>query len=107
MKVFINDIEYPQIVLLLRGGHTQIYLMKNENDIELTFSINAGKRYRFKRFSTDIDPVFNTSIFEGLKPVEFDGDSLLLKKLYFFSNLIILFFKSSNSLSDKIGELSS
>jgi len=41
----------------------------DENDIELTFSINAGKRYRFKRFSTDIDPVFNASIFEEIKPI--------------------------------------
>ena len=41
----------------------------NENNIELTFSINSGKRYRFKRFSTDIDPVFNASIFEDLKPI--------------------------------------
>ena len=40
-----------------------------ENHIELTFSINAGKRYRFKRFSTDIDPVFDSSVFEGLKTV--------------------------------------
>ena len=32
---FNNNIEYPQLVLLLTGGHTQIYLMKNENDIEL------------------------------------------------------------------------
>ena len=40
----------------------------NANDIELTFSISAGKRYRFKRFSTNIDPVFKTSIFEDLKP---------------------------------------
>jgi len=41
----------------------------DENDIELTFSVNAGKRYRFKRFSTDIDPVFNASIFEEIKPI--------------------------------------
>ena len=40
----------------------------NENNINLTFSINAGKRYRFKKFSTDIDPVFDTAIFEELKP---------------------------------------
>ena len=39
----------------------------NENNIELTFSINAGKRYRFKRFSTDIDPVFEARLFESLK----------------------------------------
>ena len=32
---FNNNIEYPQLVLLLTGGHTQVYLMKNENNIEL------------------------------------------------------------------------
>ena len=41
----------------------------NENNIDLTFSINAGKRYRFKKISTNVDPVFNTSVFEDLKPI--------------------------------------
>ena len=41
----------------------------DESNIELTFSINAGKRYRFKKFSTNIDPVFQVSIFEELKPI--------------------------------------
>ncbi len=43
--------------------------VKDQNSIDLTFSINAGKRYRFKRFSTEIDPVFDASLFEDLKPV--------------------------------------
>ena len=41
----------------------------DENNIELTFSINAGQRYRFKKFSTDIDPVFDLSLFADLKDV--------------------------------------
>ncbi|MDC2979014.1 tRNA (adenosine(37)-N6)-threonylcarbamoyltransferase complex transferase subunit TsaD [Pelagibacteraceae bacterium] len=32
---FSNDIKYPHLVLLLTGGHTQIYLMQKENKIEL------------------------------------------------------------------------
>ena len=32
---FNNEIIYPQIVLLLTGGHTQIYLMKNDRDVNL------------------------------------------------------------------------
>jgi len=32
---FNNDIKFPSLILLLTGGHTQIYLMKNENNIEL------------------------------------------------------------------------
>ncbi len=32
---FNNDIEYPQLVLLLTGGHTQFYLMKNNKNIVL------------------------------------------------------------------------
>ena len=32
---FNNDIKFPSLVLLLTGGHTQIYLMKNESNIEL------------------------------------------------------------------------
>ena len=41
---------------------------KNKNtEIELTYSINAGERYRIKKLSTDIDPVFDSSIFTELK----------------------------------------
>ena len=41
---------------------------KNKNtEIELTYSINAGERYRIKKLSTNIDPVFDSSIFVGLK----------------------------------------
>ena len=32
---FNNNINYPHLVLLLTGGHTQIYLMNNSNNIEL------------------------------------------------------------------------
>ena len=32
---FNNKIEFPQLVLLLTGGHTQIYLMRDENKLEL------------------------------------------------------------------------
>ena len=39
----------------------------NKTDIELTYSINAGDRYRIKKLATDIDPVFDNSIFEELK----------------------------------------
>ena len=39
---------------------------KTETEIELTYSINAGERFRIKKLSTDIDPVFDTSIFERL-----------------------------------------
>ena len=32
---FNNDIKFPSLILLLTGGHTQIYLMKDENNVEL------------------------------------------------------------------------
>ena len=32
---FNNNIKFPNLVLLLTGGHTQVYLMKNKNEIEL------------------------------------------------------------------------
>ena len=32
---FNNRIRYPNLVLLLTGGHTQVYLMKNERNIQL------------------------------------------------------------------------
>ncbi len=32
---FNNNIKFPSLIVLLTGGHTQVYLMKNENHIEL------------------------------------------------------------------------
>ena len=32
---FNNNIKFPSLILLLTGGHTQVYLMKSENEIEL------------------------------------------------------------------------
>ena len=43
--------------------------VKDKGGIELTFSINSGKRYRIKKIATNIDPVFDKSIF---KPLEND-----------------------------------
>jgi outer membrane protein insertion porin family len=40
--------------------------LKNESNIELTFSINAGQRFRIKKLSTDITPVFDKAIFKNL-----------------------------------------
>ena len=32
---FNNKIKFPNLILLLTGGHTQVYLMKSENEVEL------------------------------------------------------------------------
>jgi len=40
--------------------------LKNESNVELTFSINAGQRFRIKKLSTDITPVFDKTIFKNL-----------------------------------------
>ncbi len=32
---FNNNIKFPNLILLLTGGHTHVYLMKSENEIEL------------------------------------------------------------------------
>ncbi len=40
--------------------------LKEKEGIELTFSIEAGKRYRIKKLSTNIDQVFDKSIFQPL-----------------------------------------
>ena len=44
---------------------SNVYLKEKEG-IELTFSVNAGKRYRIKKISTNIDPVFDKTIFAPL-----------------------------------------
>ena len=41
--------------------------IKDKQGIELTFNINAGKRYRIKKISTNIDPVFDNKIFRTLE----------------------------------------
>jgi len=41
--------------------------LKEKEGIELTFSVNAGKRYRIKKLSTNIQPVFDKSIFKPLQ----------------------------------------
>jgi len=40
--------------------------LKDESNIELAFSINAGQRFRIKKLSTDISPVFDKTIFKNL-----------------------------------------
>ncbi len=35
----------------------------DESNVELTYSINAGKRYRIKKITTNTDPVFNKELF--------------------------------------------
>ncbi len=54
---------------------SNVYLKEKEG-IELTFSINAGKRYRIKKISTNIDPVFDKSIFKPLESdfIKYAGD---------------------------------
>ncbi len=32
---FNNNIKFPSLILLLTGGHTQVYLMKSDNEVEL------------------------------------------------------------------------
>jgi len=41
--------------------------IKDKEGIELTFNINAGQRYRIKKISTSIDPVFDKKIFKTLE----------------------------------------
>ena len=45
---------------------SNVFIEENKG-IELTFNINAGKRYRIKKISTDIDPVFDKKIFKILE----------------------------------------
>ena len=40
--------------------------VKEKEGVELTFSIDAGNRYRIKKISTNIDPVFDKTIFQPL-----------------------------------------
>jgi len=48
----------------------------NTSDVNLTFSINAGKRFTFKKIETNVDATFNKSIFFPLEKIykEIIGD---------------------------------
>ncbi len=41
--------------------------INENNDIDITFNIDAGTRYIIKRISTNVDPVFDKKIFESLQ----------------------------------------
>ena len=41
--------------------------INENNDIDITFNIDAGTRYIIKRISTKVDPVFDKKIFESLQ----------------------------------------
>ena len=86
-NIYLNSerIELDQRLLknyYLSRGYYDVQVLSSSaeitdmNNIDLTFSINAGKRYRFKKFSTDIDPVFDLSLFSDLKKVfeKYAGD---------------------------------
>ena len=79
-NIYLNDqrIELDKRLLknyYLSKGYYDVQILssnvsvKEKEGIELTFSVNAGKRYRLKKISTNIDPVFDKSIF---KPLESD-----------------------------------
>ena len=42
--------------------------LKNENEVELRFTVNAGKRFRIKKLSANVDSVFDKAIFQDLNP---------------------------------------
>ena len=79
-NIYLNDnrIELDKRLLknyYLSKGYYDVEILSSNvflqegKGIELTFSINAGKRYRIKKIATNIDPVFDKSIF---KPLESD-----------------------------------
>ena len=77
-NIYLNDqrIELDKRLLknyYLGKGYYDVKILssnvfvKDKEGIELTFSINSGKRYRIKKISTDIDPVFDKKIFRPLE----------------------------------------
>ncbi len=77
-NIYLNDqrIELDKRLLknyYLSKGYYDAEILSNnivisdQEGIELTFSINAGKRYRIKKISTNIQPVFDNSIFKVLE----------------------------------------
>jgi len=61
LKNYFLNLGYYNIEVLSSSVELQ-----NESNIELTFSINAGQRFRIKKLSTNITPVFDKAIFKKL-----------------------------------------
>ena len=43
--------------------------INNNNDIDITYTIDAGTRYIIKKISTNVDPVFDKKIFDPFKNI--------------------------------------
>ncbi len=77
-NIYLNDqrIELDKRLLknyYLTKGYYDVKILssnvfiKEKEGIELTFSIDSGKRYRVKKIKTNIDPVYDKKIFQPLE----------------------------------------
>ena len=53
-------------------GYYDVQVLSNNielvgSDIEINFTINAGKRYKFTKFETEVSPTFDKNIFSEIK----------------------------------------
>ncbi len=42
-------------------------VLKDDNNVDITYSIDAGKRFIFKKITTNVDPVLDQNLFEPLQ----------------------------------------
>ena len=59
---YYKSIGYYDVVINSKSA-----TINNNNDIDITYTIDAGTRYIIKKISTNVDPVFDKKIFEPLK----------------------------------------
>ncbi len=59
---YYKSIGYYDVVINSKSA-----TINNNDDVDITYSINAGKRYILKKISTNVDPVFDKKIFEPLQ----------------------------------------
>ena len=59
---YYKSIGYYDVVINSKSA-----TINNNNNVDITYTINAGPRYIIKKISTNVDPVFDKKIFEPLQ----------------------------------------
>ena len=62
LKNYYKSIGYYDVNINSKSAN-----INKNNDIDITFTIDAGTRYIIKKISTNVDPVFDKKIFESLQ----------------------------------------
>ena len=101
--LYVRDAEIPSI--LGSTLYSRFVFLSKSKKLKIFFSklIKSPLSNAFDKDNIGTLCLDFKKFLEGLKPTELEGESLLLKKGYFFSSSIISLLRSSYSLSEIFG----